>query len=1013
MLRSFIYIFLFCCSYIIGYTQTKTSSIHFVNYSIKDGLPDNTINGMLEDSRGFIWLATPQGLVRFDGSHFVTYCHLRNDNNTMPFDNIRSCFELQDGIIMLLSGSNIWMMNTLNQRQFAPPSFWKNKTITSIEQPYSNVFCVATHQKIYLADRALNAFDSIPVAAMMGRILALGNNSIVLDYSSQFVRYSLSDRKLEKLILKSPNVNSDMYKSLIDTDTTQKKLYLYNYFTGPYVLSYAPESETYLKPVQLTNYELHGWVKGFHHDGRTDFVMTEKGLSILAEGHKQMVHTHDVLNNQSIAKGAIYGMYADREEGYWIWGEGGLSYFKLKNLHYDYWDIPFGNNMSVSNFLEVDHKLFFSMESLGVASIDMASGKFSIIDTLCLKNCSGIEPLNHSICFYGTGKYHNQRSGPLLSNFDTERKTISTPSFLNPFCHDADYVTFVYQSKQGDIWYSLNKGQGIIRQRAKDHVFIQYTKSSTPSICSFGYVQNAVEDQKGTIYFSASRRSNLLVWNHEKEIFSEWKLDSLLHIHRNSVGGILALCKDHEENIWISIEQEGLIKYNLNSKTGIQYGIEDGLPSNIILSMCTDAKNNLWFTTPKGLTCYVASSRKFVTYTERDGLPFTDFTKSNVYINSKDTTIYFDGAGKIYQLKTEELLSTSFSLLPRVFIDAMWVNSSPFYFNDKQEFKLQHDDNNIRFSFVMQSKVNQRSNSYEYKLLYNGNGAWQQLHDNNIIAFANLKPGQYVLYVRGIHPATNRIIEGENCIYFSIAEYWYATWWFKLLMILVLIAFIIFLLWYYFNEKLKRQQALFYERSRIAGEMHDDLGLGLTKIRYLSEDLKNTVNQNKQQHQVGKIIEHSNDLIDNLNDIIWTLQENEESLEDFIYRLKSQSAEMLEKTAIELVAQLPENMKDMKIRHQVRRHIYLIVKEFIHNTIKYAEATNVKWLIELDEYQLKLSLADNGKGFDIEAQKASGNGLSNFEKRTKQIGGRVSIESNQYGTRAVFIFPLETIIKKS
>ena len=437
MNRNIVCVFLLFCCYTTGFTQTKTSSIHFVNYSIKEGLPDNTINDMLEDSRGFIWIATPQGLARFDGSHFVAYCHLRNDSNTMPFDNIRSCYELKDGVIMLLSGSKIWMMNTLNQRQYASPAFWKSKSITSIEHPYPSVFCIATDKKIYLADKNLHAFDSIPVVDKMGKILPLGNNRIVLDYSSQFVTYSLSDRKLEKLILKWPNLNSDMYKSLFDTDTTLRKLYICNYFTGPYELSYNPESDDYLKPVLLKNYEFHGWVKGFHHYGQTDFVMTEKGLSILAQGQKQMVYTHDVLNNQSIAEGAIYGMYADKEDGYWIWGEGGLSYFKLKNLRYDYWDLPFGKNKSVSNFAESEKKLFFTVESLGAACIDLGSGKFTIIDTMYLRNSIGIESINNAICFYGNGKYRNGGAGPSLSLYDTKIKTITTPVFLKPFCHAA------------------------------------------------------------------------------------------------------------------------------------------------------------------------------------------------------------------------------------------------------------------------------------------------------------------------------------------------------------------------------------------------------------------------------------------------------------------------------------------------------------------------------------------------------------------------------------------------
>ena len=205
------------------------------------------------------------------------------------------------------------------------------------------------------------------------------------------------------------------------------------------------------------------------------------------------------------------------------------------------------------------------------------------------------------------------------------------------------------------------------------------------------------------------------------------------------------------------------------------------------------------------------------------------------------------------------------------------------------------------------------------------------------------------------------------------------------------------------KEVLDKQLALEDERARIARDMHDDLGSGLTKIRYLSQvDLKD---ENAKSNML-KIKTTASDLVDNMSEIIWAMKEENDSLEDLITYIKIYAVDYFELNNKNTTIIIPENIENRIVKGDTRRNLFLAIKETFHNIIKHAEAKNILVTIEINQ-NLFISIKDDGKGFN--EIKSTGNGIKNIKNRIKKINGQFEIQSTN-GTLVVFTIPIENLV---
>ena len=187
--------------------------------------------------------------------------------------------------------------------------------------------------------------------------------------------------------------------------------------------------------------------------------------------------------------------------------------------------------------------------------------------------------------------------------------------------------------------------------------------------------------------------------------------------------------------------------------------------------------------------------------------------------------------------------------------------------------------------------------------------------------------------------------------------------------------------------------------------MHDDLGAGLSKIKFISE----TIGIKKQQQQpieddIGKIREYSHEMIDKMGEIVWALNQKNDSLSDLLSYTRSYAVSYLSENGINCIMKLPDLMPAGFVSGEFRRNIYLTVKEALHNVVKHAQASSVTISVDTTN-DLMIEIRDNGVGFDKQNIRPFSNGLTNMEKRIADIGGIIEI-LNGKGTTVKFRVPL-------
>ncbi len=182
------------------------------------------------------------------------------------------------------------------------------------------------------------------------------------------------------------------------------------------------------------------------------------------------------------------------------------------------------------------------------------------------------------------------------------------------------------------------------------------------------------------------------------------------------------------------------------------------------------------------------------------------------------------------------------------------------------------------------------------------------------------------------------------------------------------------------------------ERKRIAGEMHDDIGSSLTTIMYLSNNLNSNDEQLKNK-TINKITTTAGFVVDKMNEIIWSMNKEYDTLEDLITYIRYNTVQLLENFNMNYKFKIPSEIPSISLSGEKRRNIYLVVKEAVHNIIKHAEATEAEIEFIIDG-NIKINIIDNGKGFDETEHSKFGNGLKNMKSRMETIGGRFSIFCN-------------------
>lgn len=337
--------------------------------------------------------------------------------------------------------------------------------------------------------------------------------------------------------------------------------------------------------------------------------------------------------------------------------------------------------------------------------------------------------------------------------------------------------------------------------------------------------------------------------------------------------------------------------------------------------------------------------------------------------------------------------------LPRVDISVHALSDTSNQKRPQRTFKAR----SLHVTFRTQSP--RQPPHYQVKLLGDGYEQWLEAGTSNQVIFTRLGGGNYAILVRDSANACEAKVD------FEIETTLFETWWFWVitgLYVLGVIGVIFYLLFLYrYQQKLR----LLRMREHVARDLHDDMGSQLSSISILSQNLEQMAQQNPDlaRHYLKRIGETARQVMDSMSDIVWSINPEKDALPHMAERMQAFASELFETSATELHFYLDPELLKTTLELTKRHDFYMIFKEALTNSARYAQATTMAIRLERKQGVLHLSIHDDGIGFDPEKPPRSqgGNGLRNMRARATKIGATLLITSGEdQGTTLLLTLPM-------
>jgi signal transduction histidine kinase len=419
---------------------------------------------------------------------------------------------------------------------------------------------------------------------------------------------------------------------------------------------------------------------------------------------------------------------------------------------------------------------------------------------------------------------------------------------------------------------------------------------------------------------------------------------------------------------------------------------EDGLSNNFILNMAKRSNNSIVVGTSSGFD--IINIRNGETAIQKLSAVSNNYEPFYQLIPDGNRLYLISELSSGLFVYEDKRLSPQ-HYRPHAYIGAVFVNGRLV---NKDEQRFIYRDNNFSFEVSAPSFIDNANVNF-YFTLNTFNNDQPLINNSGRLDVNNLLPGEYRLQVRVVYPGNH--YPDETLVYaFEIAPPFWKTWWFIMLTVLSVSGLMFAFFRSYFVQQLRKKaaalekkQALEQERTRIATDMHDDFGASLSRIKFISEKMQLTQAANPDlKTDLTKISAYSDEMAQKMNEIVWALNQRFDSLEDLVSFCRAYTADFLQDKNITLRfnSVLDENVM---IPGEVRRNIFLVLKEALTNVVRHAAATTLAIDFTRQAGILTVRISDNGRGINTNAIRPFANGLANMRKRIAEIGGELLIES--------------------
>ena len=984
------------------------TDIRFDRYSVEEGLPNATVNVIIQDKTGFMWFGTLDGLCRFDGYECTTYRNDPADSMSLSGNQIWSLLQDRSGII--------WVGTVgagLNRMDPATGKFVRFRP---------DLFNASAHGagtiKALLEDRD-------------GRLWigTFGGGLAVLDQGSGEIRWS------HTIPGDSTSLSHDVVKALYEDDDgelwigTEQGMNKFDRRSGRFVRYHFPIDNIYSIAGSRNS-----------HADKTLWIAARTGGVYRLDLPKGdiSVYQSQPSDSSTLSSNEAVALASDRDGTLWVgtYGSGLNSLNPSSHLCRrirSNWDDTHALADAGIRCVYVDSRggVWVGTTSAGVNRINTERKSFHVVSS------AGDNPLQ--LTTGSVNRIFEDRTSTLwigttlgLSRLNRQKRAFHqyTHDPGNPHSLPHNHVVSVLEDQKGRLWIGMFGG-GISRLDRESGRFEQYRhkKDDSTSISTDDVM--VIHEGHAGILWVGTAGGGLNRFDPTQGTFTHYKYNQELP-QSLSNDRVTAIVEDARGVLWIGTEGGGLNALDPTDGTFRHYGTSgDGsksLSSDIVLSLLVSGENDLWIgtvagldrlsigngrvtrasgplgaplghvrgiiddvhgkiwlCTTKGLTRYDPHSGAVSTYVGADGLLATECTGERFRSNTGELYI---GGPFGYTYFNPDSIHDSHSP-PPVVVTAFNIFEKPAHLDslitDISNVSLSYSQNYLSFWFAALDFSSPSRNRYAYRMEGVDTG-WVSSGTRRYAAYTSLPPGDYVFRVRGANADGTWNMNGARMAIVINPPVW-ARWWFRTTAVVLAVA-ILFLAYRYRVSQIIKVERM---RLRIAGDLHDDIGSSLGSIALVSDMIRNRPTlEEREKSQLMEISLTARQTADALRDMVWVINPEHDRVDNLVLRMKDAAASLLRNIpySFECTSRHLETVLDMEFR----RHLLLMYKEVLHNILKHANAHRVEITISEEGGAFRLSVTDDGDGFDP-SRNGGGHGLKSLKNRAAKLDGSVLLRS--------------------
>lgn len=961
-----------------------------------DGLSHNTVFSILQDRYGYLWIGTSDGLNRYDGYTYTVYRRVPGESTSLSNSTVKALLEDREGVLWVGTdgGLNRFDRHTGHFRRYAlQPKHLASVApdVLALLEDRQGRLWVGTGEGLYRYHREEDRFEVYlhdpddPNGLIDGDIWSLyegrdGTVWIGMAQSAILHRYDPQTDQISRIEL-PPDWR---FVSVLHEDEGGR-------------LWLASDSEARIfdpaggqvgllpgVPPTLT-------VRAVLADrsGRR-WIGTQEGLYLDDPASSRTLHLRVEPTPGAYLQNSVKTLFEDQGGAVWIGTFSGL-------YRHDPHGKPFrhlGYHAADPNSLSSSTVMAIWAGDDGYVWVGTLGGGLNRVDP----HVGAVARYRHhlgdagSLCHDRIWSLHGDRGGRLwigtdagLCLFDRSTSQFVRYDLPDGFSTRDPPVNAIREDGAGRLWVATNAGLYRLDSATGEAIWYAPPADNPVTSPSF-FVQSLHVDRDGDLWMGTFGGS-LYRLDTETGTFNRYLL-RLAEGEELVSEGIWAIHESSDGILWLGSDV-GLTRLDTRDGATRHFTQRDGLPGSIVYGILRDDVGRLWLSTNDGLARFderLPDGHQMRVYGSGDGLLNTEFNRRAAF-EGGDGTFYFGGLEGLTSFHPAVIHDNR--LVPPVVITRIETSNRDTTVAVNtfglDELVLSYRDYTLSLEFAALDFTNPSKNRYRYRLDGLDDG-WIEAGTSRRARYTNIPPGRYVFRLQGSNNDGVWNESGASLALLVTPPFW-QTWWFRLLIVGMAAA----LLAAAHRYRVARLIEVERMRMRIAQDLHDDIGSGLSSIALASElaGRDPDLSDDKRNHFV-LVTNKARDLANALTEIVWLVDPAQDEVEDLIEYMEAVTRTLL--VGIAFTFSRPSIAPYPPVAPDVRRNVYLLYKEILHNIVKHAEATRVEITVALTGARLDLTVADNGIGFE-QTGEHSGNGLTNMQRRAYQIGGSLAFSA--------------------